>query len=386
VGISHSQKYTVAEMFLLRFLLFLCFPTTCIVANPEVISVAIISNNRTKPLKRLCESLLLTKNPKNRKVDLIFNLEASSSNEIVNYVYGFYWPFGEKTVRIRMVQGGLIPAVLESWFPAHSLDYGVFLEDDIEVSPLWLIWIDMVLEGLKDGVFEPLNDRIMGISLYSPRITETVFPKPKFDSTQITSLISGDPQYPYLMQTPCSWGALFFPTHWREFMSYSSLRRASNSTDHRVVIPGSRTNGWKQSWKRFMFEIMYLRGFFMIYPNFADQQSLSTNHMEVGEHITEKKAQLQTDFTVPLLLDDMVLSSVRLDAAVKLAVLDLFGKPLLSPPGPLKNILLQKQKKNHKKLENGNLERDHKTRESPGKNGDKAPVTQRKRGRQGATA
>jgi hypothetical protein len=46
----------------------------------------------------------------------------------------------------RIVHGGLLPAVVESWFPKDPLhDYGLLLEDDVEVSPLFYAWIKMCI-------------------------------------------------------------------------------------------------------------------------------------------------------------------------------------------------------------------------------------------------
>src|SRR5882672_1140995 len=32
------------------------------------------------------------------------------------------------------------------------------------------------------------------------------------------------PNTPYLSQIPCSWGAVYFPEHWREFHEYLAIR------------------------------------------------------------------------------------------------------------------------------------------------------------------
>ena len=325
--VRKNYESYVMKIFTTWILIFCCAYLLLSVSGRSV-SVAVISNNRHESLKRLCDSLLRTKNPKNRSIRLIFNLEASSSNELIQYAHEFQWPFGEKLIKLRVRQGGLIPAVLESWYPVDKHDHGVILEDDIEVSPFWLMWVDKVLDGIRKGAFRILGSRIIGISLYSPRVTETVFPKRAFYSQNITTEFSGNRQYPYVMQTPCSWGAFFFSKQWMHFLSYARHRLSSSPTYRPVLIPGSRTNGWKQSWKKFMFEFMYLKGLFMVYPNFDGQYSFSTNHMEIGEHITEKKLTLQTEFTVPLLTDGEVLEDLKFIPSMRVAALNLFGTPL----------------------------------------------------------
>ena len=52
-----------------------------------------------------------------------------------------------------------------------------------------------------------------------------------------------------------------------------------------VHSPYSATNGWSTSWKKFLIELCFLRGWVVLYPNFYNQTSFSTNHLEPGEHI-----------------------------------------------------------------------------------------------------
>jgi hypothetical protein len=56
-----------------------------------------------------------------------------------------------------------------------------------------------------------------------------------------------------------------------------------------------------------------LRGYVMVYPNFYNQSSLSTNHLEPGEHVGSKISMhrhLPIDFTVPILQDRSKLRSL----------------------------------------------------------------------------
>ena len=53
-----------------------------------------------------------------------------------------------------------------------------------------------------------------------------------------------------------------------------------------------------------MIDELYLRGFFFLYPNYFNQTSFTTNHLEIGEHIGQPGASLDhhpQDFTVPLM-------------------------------------------------------------------------------------
>jgi hypothetical protein len=248
-------------------------------SNDFAITIAVISNNRLDSLKRLLNSLSNLENPSKIPINLRFSLEASSSKELVQFVYGYKWSYGYKSVMLRVQQGGLIRAVSESWFPASNNDYGLLLEDDIEVSPYAIIWIEKILLKILNAKSYDKARRIIGISLYQPKVTETnemEFNRRKpFYIREITDeLVSiGDRNVPFLFQTPCSWGALYFPDSWKIFLSYLQERI---SMDNLIRIPYSYTTGWKVSWKKFLYEFMYIKGYFLVYPNF-DGVSMSLN-------------------------------------------------------------------------------------------------------------
>lgn len=115
---------------------------------------------------------------------------------------------------------------------------------------------------------------------------------------------------PYLSSIPCSWGAVYFPEHWREFHDYLSDRLASidakhdndDSEDEEPIVPAVRSNRWTHSWKRFFIELVYLHGYVMLYPNYADFASLSTNHLEAGLHVRRKPSPEKRGlFLLPLI-------------------------------------------------------------------------------------
>lgn len=172
---------------------------------------------------------------------------------------------------------------------------------------------------------------LSSISLYTPRLVEVVKERPKWNATDFFKRIH--PNTPYLHQLPCSWGAVFFPKHWREFYAYMNMRFTEDAKQNPVQIPKSRTNGWQASWKKFLIDMMYLRGYVSLYPNFPNQMSFSTNHMEPGAHISAKDNVLKhnkADFEVPLMKDDFTrfLPAGKMPPASKLPALNLFNQAL----------------------------------------------------------
>jgi hypothetical protein len=76
-------------------------------------------------------------------LNLRVNMEQSSDIETMRIVEGLKWDHGSIFVHHRVVHGGLLAAIVESWYPQSNDTYGLLLEDDIEVSPLFYAWIKM---------------------------------------------------------------------------------------------------------------------------------------------------------------------------------------------------------------------------------------------------
>ncbi|GMH07122.1 hypothetical protein Nepgr_008962 [Nepenthes gracilis] len=295
--------------------------------NKMRISVNIITQNRANSLKRLLKSLT-DAYYLGDDIPLTFNMDSKVDEETIRIVGSLEWPHGTKTLRRRIIQGGLIRAVSESWYPSSDDDYGLLLEDDIEVSPYYYLWIKYALLAYH---YDPQVSfpELTSISLYTPRLVEVVKERPKWNATDFFKKIH--PNTPYLHQLPCSWGAVFFPKHWREFYVYMNTRFTEDAKQNPVQIPRSRTNGWQASWKKFLIDMMYLRGYVSLYPNFPNQASFSTNHMEPGAHIAAKDNALthdKGDFEVPLMTDDFrnYLPNGKLPPASKLPSINLFNQ------------------------------------------------------------
>lgn len=297
--------------------------------NRMRISINIITQNRATSLRRLLTSLSNAFYLSD-EVPISFNMDSKVDEATIKLVNSFDWPNGPKTLRRRIIQGGLIRAVSESWYPASDDDFGLLLEDDIEVSPYYYLWIKYALLAYHYDPQVALPE-LSSISLYTPKLVEVVKERPKWNATEFFKHIH--PNTPYLHQLPCSWGAVFFPKHWREFYVYMNMRFTENAKENPVQIPKSRTNGWQASWKKFLIDMMYLRGYVSLYPNFPNQASFSTNHMEPGAHISAKDNVVRHDkgdFEVPLLKEDFrnFLPGGKLPPASRIPSLNLFNQPL----------------------------------------------------------
>lgn len=115
----------------------------------------------------------------------------------MNISQNIEWEHGPKGVHLRLSKGGLVNVVVESWFPASDNEYGVLLEDDIQVSPYFFKWIRMAIRAARrydnygSGVGvkgSSSKSRVVGISLYTPRINELIRPKTRFNATEVRLL------------------------------------------------------------------------------------------------------------------------------------------------------------------------------------------------------
>ncbi|KAJ4473766.1 hypothetical protein J3R30DRAFT_724891 [Lentinula aciculospora] len=268
---------------------------------PQV-TLSIITKDRPQSLSRLLESVTDARFFGD-KVDLRINLEQSSDLETVDMIKKFSWSRGSMFVHHRVIHGGLLTAVAESWYPHSNDAYGVLLEDDVELSPLFYAWIKMTLLRYRYGSNRDKAPHIFGISLYHPKNLELdLIGRRPFNASHILLSTGVHAFTPYLSPIPCSWGAVYFPEHWMEFHDYLALRFSENVFNlSQTIVPNVRSNQWTRSWKKYFIELVYLRGYVMLYPNFPQQVSLSTNHLEVGSHVKIRSMEKRESFSVPLM-------------------------------------------------------------------------------------
>ncbi|CAG8533709.1 10930_t:CDS:2 [Paraglomus occultum] len=296
------------------------------------IQLQVITQNRFNSFSRLMQSLS-SAFYFGDEVSLTISMDRKVDQETMDFCRKFKWQYGSFSLRDRVVQGGLLVAVMESYYPADNHEYGIPLEDDVEVSPFFYMWAKYALLKYRYGPGRSSSRRLYGISLYGPKTSELHWNgRRPFDPEAVLQHTSYPTRSPYLFQVPCSWGAVYFPEVWREFHQYLKYRMddVNGYNVQNITVPGSRSVRWRNSWKRFFIELVYLRGYVMLYPNFKNFTSLSTNHAESGEHMhpERKKTPPSLVFTVPLMNTNTVLEELpngHLPQYAELPVLDLWG-------------------------------------------------------------
>jgi hypothetical protein len=93
-------------------------------------------------------------------VNIRLNLEQTADTVTRQTVAHFRWTFGAIHVQHRVISAGLLPAVVEAWYPHDNDSYGVLLEDDVEVSPQFYAWIKVAILRYRSALFAQMIPRL----------------------------------------------------------------------------------------------------------------------------------------------------------------------------------------------------------------------------------
>ncbi|KAG8371033.1 hypothetical protein BUALT_Bualt13G0044900 [Buddleja alternifolia] len=196
------------------------------------------------------------------------------SKQILGFVDGFDWKFGEKLVHYRTSNAGLQAQWLEAWWPSSDHEFAFVVEDDLEVSPLYYRF----LKGLILNYYynaSNFNPSIYGASLQRPRFV----PGKHGNKMQL----NGEARI-FLYQLVGTWGQLLFPRPWKEFRLWYDTHKAKGM---KPFLEGMVTTGWykkmgEKIWTPWFIKFIQSRGYFNIYTNFPNERALSVSHRDAG--------------------------------------------------------------------------------------------------------
>ncbi|KAI9256623.1 hypothetical protein BDA99DRAFT_441782 [Phascolomyces articulosus] len=311
--------------------------------NDFTIKLVIVTDRKPQSLARLIRSAARA-HYFGDTIDMTIVMEQSSDRVTQAFVNDVPWPHGIKDLRHRITKVNRMPVYVEAWYPADDHEYGIILDDSVELSEMFYVWSKYAILRYRYGQDIPDDAKAMfGISLYSPHVMEND-PNGRRLFEPSSALISNgyDAESPYLMQSAHSFGgaAVYFPEHWREFHDFITARVTDMSKKQlqNITLPNARSSQWANSWKRFMDELIYMRAYVMLYPNFNNYLSLSTSHLELSNnHVTSMGdySNAAALLRVPLMTSDndskgrfslqQQLPGGRLPTWYSLPVLDLWG-------------------------------------------------------------
>lgn len=108
------------------------------------IDLVVITNDRPASLERLLQSIQSAVYFGDG-LSLQVNVEQTADDSTKAQVHSLSWRHGPLVIRHRVLLGGLLPAVVESWYPSSNNSYAVLLEDDVELSPMFYAWVKMTI-------------------------------------------------------------------------------------------------------------------------------------------------------------------------------------------------------------------------------------------------
>jgi len=263
------------------------------------------------------------------QVNLEIAAESTATEDCLDYIDDYDWPYGFKRVRHRLVSSGgpqiAIPEAVRP-LPVEN-SYSVLLEDDVMISRQFYSWLKFVGLQLAD-IQNTRKHRYFSISLYTPRVLETGHARrEKIDYEQHGVKRGGI----FGFEIPCSWGAAFNGVYWKEALLYFQKRHDEEQKSRRIIIPRSRVTGWKGSWKKWLIELGYTQHWTTIYPIFPNETSFSTNKLMVGEHIGHVTEEMRRNYTVPLFTSSVWFEQLRRTNLFveKITVFDAFFTPVV---------------------------------------------------------
>ncbi|KAI7903149.1 uncharacterized protein BX663DRAFT_560706 [Cokeromyces recurvatus] len=289
---------------------------------------------RISQVKRIFNSIKHANYLRDKEIDLMIFMDEKSDRLTRELVDNLQWKIGEKRIHHRISQVHSMQQFTEAWYPSNNDEYAVMLDDRLELSPSYYIWIKQTI--LKYRYSTTTSKQIFGISLYSPRIIDT---DPNGRSLLLLnrSGTANDVHFPYLMQVPSSSGALYFPEYWREFHDYITARLTDQAIVKRgtgqrhlfkdTLLKTSKSNRWINSWRKYFDEMIYMRGYVMLYP--STETSYSTLHIMDSFLDDKRKKKMKERFLTAEKLLNVPLStkvSQKLPDIDVLPIFDLHGK------------------------------------------------------------
>jgi len=218
---------------------------------------------------------------------------------IADHVRGMSWPHGPKILDLKRRHHGLKGSWLSAWPDPRPNDIMIAFEDDMVLSPEYFVWLVKLLDEYDMWRASTRDPLLLGVSLAPVLIDEVGDPPREW----VPHKEMPPETYPvYLHGLPSSWGAVYFGNQWKEFLRFVDVRSRSpfypgndgrmkengentnGQGDPNLRLPFSKTNIWRNSWKRFMIDFAYGRGCYMLHPNMGPSLGLATSTFLAGEH------------------------------------------------------------------------------------------------------
>ena len=166
------------------------------------LKLILLTMNRSQSFQRLWKSIT-NAIPINRTINIVIHVDMDKNDDkrrkYLDYLNSLRSLHGDVHVITYSTPRGLKAIMMEAWYPLNNDEYAIFLEDDIELSPYFLVYIDKLVKVYFYNL--KLHKHLFGISLYNQRFNEVI---------EEYINISNSHQL-YVYQMPQSWGAVYAP-------------------------------------------------------------------------------------------------------------------------------------------------------------------------------
>lgn len=249
--------------------------------------IIVLTMNRHESLKRLLNSLENTDYGKD-KVRLHIHIDNSSDNiACIKVAKSFVFSHGDVSLEIADNSNGLRNAWFNAWRPFEH-ERAIVLEDDIEVSPQWYLWMKKAWESYGNR-----ND-LAGISLQR----QTLVPQKPHKMMEIVNN-----HEPFLYRLV---GSIGFSPHWRQWRAFLNWIDSVDTSTVNVRTPGLITSDWldkldrRHIWTQYFIWFCNQHELYTLYVNLPKKETLASHMREKGEHFSRTGGR---DFNLATKLD-----------------------------------------------------------------------------------
>lgn len=235
--------------------------------------IVVAAFNRPDSLRRLLSTLADVRS-NGKQLDLVVSIDHSPlAGELVRCVDVFDWTHGRKRARVADTNIGLRRHILACGDLTEHYPSIILLEDDLIVGP------NACLFACQAVRFYEADDRVAGISLYSPGFNEMA---------NLPFMAEHSAPDVFALQSAQSWGQCWTHSMWTKFRQWYAeaddpLVGANDMPDRIYDWPAS-------SWKKYAMSYLAETGRTWVYP----YVSHSSNCSDVGTHNRQTTALFQT--------------------------------------------------------------------------------------------
>lgn len=233
-------------------------------------AVIVIGYNRVDGVERL--SRMLNEAIYDEDVDIIFSIDNSGVDTVVDYAKDFVWKHGMKKIRTFTERQGLKRHILQCGDFLHDYEAIAVLEDDVIVSKYYFMYMKAAYEQYNN------DNRIAGISMYA-------YGRNVLAGKTFTPSYTGFDAY--FMQFAQSWGQVWLKRQWYAFTQW--LQENDNKKMASDDFPKYVSSWSETSWLKYHIKYCFAENKYFVYPYISFTSCFS----DAGEHTYKQSNLLQ---------------------------------------------------------------------------------------------